>query len=307
MITIRDVPEPGTVDLFEDGLLLPIPSVERNTILLEDRDGEDVRRLTAKAAAVDLNGKKLASMSDMRIDVYVTDARVAIACSKFDKGGGWTGMGTGALVAVAFNAGSKILAANRRRGKMLVGQARYPWIASAGSTSRIGMFSSEGLYIKVKSPDGILQLRLDLPKNIDAASVAAEVARRAAIYRLACEPAMDAEKRAALEPLTKAERIEPEKGMVRYHVLPFYQTLGEDSGRLLPAVLGAGRRAAVTAPPAALGASTADTASSAAAAVAVAPPPGPPAGTTGFCTSCGSATKPGLSFCTQCGARLATA
>ena len=318
MIAVREVPEPGTVDLFEDSLLLPIPGPESNSILLEDRDGKNVRRISAKAALIERDGKRLARVADVRIDVFITDARVALACSKYDKGGGWIGGGA----AIALNVGSKALAAMRRHGKMLVGQVRYPWLARIGSTTKFGWQSEERLYFEFKSPEGKMQLVLTLPKNIDAASVAAEIAHRAAAYRLACEPEEDAKWRARCENLTRAERLEPIKGKVYSHVFPNYWTIGEKSARMLPVLNGgaslaapvadqvagqeepAGASAAADTPELPASPTDAD-APATVAAIADTPAADEPA-SVAFCTTCGSSTKPDLAFCTQCGARLAT-
>jgi hypothetical protein len=304
MITVREVPEPGTVDLIEEGLLYPVPGIESNSILMEDRDGSDVRRILAKAALVERDGKRLSRVSDVRIDVFITDARVALACTKYDKGGGWSGYGAGGLaVALAFNAGSKALAAGRRRGKMLVGQVRYPWLATVGSSAKFGMGSEERLYFKVKTAQGETQVLLTLPKNLDAAAIAAEIARRAAAYRLACEPDLEDIKRARFVELTQVQPIEPVKGKSHHHVFPDYWTISEKSARMLPVADGGAAALAASAVPEA----------SATPPVVAATLPAPAqivaevAATAGFCTSCGSPLKPGVSFCTHCGSRVATA
>jgi hypothetical protein len=46
---------------------------------------------------------------------------------------------------------------------MLVGQVRYPWLERVGSSGKFGWLSDEQLYLKIKAPDGYMQLRLDLP------------------------------------------------------------------------------------------------------------------------------------------------
>ena len=52
--------------------------------------------------------------SDIKIDFHVTDSRVAFRCEKYDKGSKWAG----GLTASVLNIGSRILEANRRRGKI---------------------------------------------------------------------------------------------------------------------------------------------------------------------------------------------
>ena len=104
-----------------------------------------------------VNGKMIFRCSKVRICVYITDARVAFACSKYDKGGGWIGTPGAMLV---MNVASKSLAAVRRRGKMMVGQVRYPWIANVGSTGQQGIGSEERLVFDGKSDRGV-----DLPAS----------------------------------------------------------------------------------------------------------------------------------------------
>jgi hypothetical protein len=230
MIAVCEVPEPGTVDLLEDGLFFPVPSVEPNQVLLEDRDGNDTFLIPAKGTTVKRGGKTIAAMSDVHITMFVTGARVAFACSKYDKGGGWIG-GPSALV---LNAGSKALAAMRRRGKMAVGHVRYPWISAVGSTTKMGFLSEECLYFRVKTTEGNTDLLLHLPKNVDAAGLAAEIARRAATYRLACESGPAEDELAALQGLALAQRREPVKDKVLYHVFPTFWPISEKSARMLP-------------------------------------------------------------------------
>lgn len=95
-------------------------------------DGPNVVRVVATAVCVmrvrDGGLKTLTRLRDIKIDIYITDGRLALACVKYDKGGGWVGFGTGALVAVTANAISKARAARRSRGKVLVGHIRYPWV-----------------------------------------------------------------------------------------------------------------------------------------------------------------------------------
>lgn len=235
MIAVRDIPEPGSVDLLEDGLLHPIPDVTRNGILLEERDGSDVSVISAKGLKLQVGDATELELDDVAIDVLITDARVALACSKYDKGGGWTGFGLSSLVvATALNAGSKALAARRRRGKMLVGQVRYPWLAAAGSSSKTGWLSEERLILSARTDDGIARLWLTLPKSTDAAAVAAEVARRSAAHRLLCELEMSDEERASLQELTTAGRLEPVKGKTQHHVFPTSWRVGEKTARMAP-------------------------------------------------------------------------
>lgn len=232
MINVVDVPDPGSIsDVFELGLILPVPGVEKNTLVMEPRDGRDVKRFTATAVEFKTNGRTVFRDRKVKIDVFVTDARFAVACSKFDKGGGWVGSGGFMVVA---NSVSKARAVLRSRGRMLVGQVRYPWIRRVGSSPKTGWASEEKLVFETSAgKGGDMQLTLTLPKNVDAGLVAAEIAKRAAAYRLAAEDAA-ADARARLEAMASSPPAPTEDGGVRYYALPEPHVVGEDSARLQP-------------------------------------------------------------------------
>lgn len=178
---------------FEDGSLYPVLGDESSEIEFEPRDGKDVKSLFANRLAVHRivgsNLEKQASVADIRASVFITDARVAVACSKYDKGGGWRG---GSLAVPVLNVVSHARAAHRRRGKMLVGHIRYPWLVSVGFVEKSGMGSSDGLRLKViEKVEGVgrtMTLDIGFPKGTDTARLAALIAQRAAQYRLTHDP-----------------------------------------------------------------------------------------------------------------------
>ena len=96
-------------------------------------DGDSAQQLVARAIAVrDVGGGKartVVEVREIRAEVVITDARVILLCSKYDKGGGWVGTPGTALM---LNAVSKLRAARRSRGTALVGHIRYPWLISVG-------------------------------------------------------------------------------------------------------------------------------------------------------------------------------
>jgi hypothetical protein len=234
MISVEDVPSSGAVDVATGSLYVPVPGVERNSIVLEPRDGANITKVSAKAVKLERAGTQVLRSSDISIDVYMTDARVAIACSKYDKGSTWYG---GVGVMVVGNAITKSMAAVRRHGKMLVGQARYPWIQRVGSTSRIGTGTEERLIIDAPHRDGSMyRLTLQLPRNIDAARVASGIANRAATYRLACDPAVNDEMRVQLETLATAGPLPPssKKNIIVFHQFATCHKICETSAKLAP-------------------------------------------------------------------------
>lgn len=189
----------------DDGSLYPVLGAERDEVEFEPLDGRSVTRLFAEAAYIYRivgNGiHEEAHVSDIRMAVYITDARVAVACSKYDKGGGWRG----SLIAVPLNAVSMARAAYRRQGKMLVGHVRYPWLASVAFTEKSGWGSSNCLRLQVTERidgnDRNMMLELRFPKGTDTASLAHVISQRAAAYRLAHDHELSATEVARFEAL----------------------------------------------------------------------------------------------------------
>ena len=234
MISIEQVPEPGSFDAFEAGLIVPVPGTETDAIVFEPRDGSAVKTIHGKSIRLDRGGSLAAKSNDLKLAVYLTDSRLAFACSKFDKGGGWYG---GATALIVFNAVSKARAAYRRRGKMLVGQARYPWIIRVGSTSKSGIGSEERLVIDAQGGDGAsYRLTIGLPKNLDAAQVASAVANRAAAYRLACDPTVDDVANQQLRALAVVGPLPPHptKNHIAFHEFPGASRINPTSARFAP-------------------------------------------------------------------------
>jgi len=150
----------------------------------------------------------------LKWDVLITDTRVIVYCEKFDKGGGWGGWGLGGLaIAATANAVSKARAAHRRKGKYLVAQVRYAWLEHVLASPKQGWSSHETLRLRVNAePSGanrMIMLELDLPKQIDANSVAHKIATRAARYRLVATPDMEPEERAKFEQLAETSLSTP--------------------------------------------------------------------------------------------------
>lgn len=264
------------MDAYEDGLLLPVPGQESNSIVLEDRDGGHVQRANANDLSVVLGRQTIAKVEETRVDIIVTDARVALACSKYHKG-----FGGGIITGSA----SRVLAASRRRGKMLVGQVRYPWLQRVGSKTKFGWTTNERLMLVFHTAEGGMAYGLNLPGDTDAAAIAAEIVRRAAAYRLACEPGMEPEVCARLEELAGAQRIEPDASQpdkATWFELPAPWVVGEESARFAPGRTAASRPPATRAPDSELQA---------------------PARAR-FCTQCGSAVGAGDAFCASCGRQL---
>lgn len=234
VLTIRTGGETGNEALY------PVLSdASQPEIIAPDQyDGPNIVRVVATAVRVAAAGeqlKTLVQLRDVKIDVYVTDGRLAIACEKYDKGGGWVGFGgAGAMVAITANAVSKIRAASRSRGKVLVGHVRYSWVKAVGASSKSGMLSSEAIRLEFceKLAGGTARklIELTLPKNIDATLLAQEITRRVAAFRLAHYPDMGQEERAKFAELSQAPpRPEPLPRKFAFCHMPTFYFVGAGS------------------------------------------------------------------------------
>lgn len=267
-------------------------------IAMEAYDGPSVARVVATAVSVmrvrEGGLKTIASLRDVKIDIYITDGRLAFACEKYDKGGGWVGFGGGGvLVAAAANAVSKARAASRSRGKVLVGHLRYPWLKAVGASSKSGFGSSEAIrleYSEMLSGAPVRKLiELKLPKNIDATLVASEIIRRAAAFRLAHYPEMTAAARTGFASLSQSPpRLLPGPKKFAFQQMPTYFHVGTRTA------FPGSPRPAVARPQAAEPGGRALTHGRHAA-------PAWPAEPASFCTQCGARHVAGDNFCGQCG------
>ena len=270
----------------KEGMLLPVPLETHDTIRLEKRDGS-TRSFNCIAISVRVPNQKnpLMRVSKIRGQVLLTDSRITIACSKYEKGGGWWGLGGGALLAIPLNVGSHALAAMRRRGKMLVGQVRYPWIEGVYGQNKDGYKGAEMLRIIVNlGGKKRAHLQLTLPNNVDAVAVAAELTRRAAQFRLAHDPdPMGNEERAKFEELANLKPLVYQKGS------------GKMAGQQFPTSWGVGGRSA--------GFGLTLRASESSSSVA----PGAASSGTMVVCSCGADNRPNRTSCWSCSKELATA
>lgn len=194
----------------DDGLLFPVPGATPDSVRLEHRDGTSIRQLPAREIAVRPGDSPtpILRADDVRARVYVTDSRVAVACTKYDTGGGWIG----GPIALTLNVASGVRAARRRRGKMLVGHVRYPWLRGVYASGARKGRGSELLRLVVEGDSGTLHLDLALPRGAGATAVAADVIRRAARFRLHYDEDATDDQRAELETLARLDALEWAQG-----------------------------------------------------------------------------------------------
>lgn len=161
--------------------------------------------------------RQLAAISDVRIECYMSESRLAMVCRKYDKGGGWIG-GAGALV---LNAGSKIIAANRSRGKALAGHLRYPWLDTVLFHQRQGFFDSEVLRLIYYSEGATMYLQLTLENAYNRGAIAYEITQRTLAYRRADRMPVSAEDLQALDLLkTQGPVLPTDKGSMAKYAIP---------------------------------------------------------------------------------------
>jgi hypothetical protein len=283
VIDVLEVPVPGTAaDVAEQGLIFPVPGAQKNTVVFEPRDGDSIQSLPAKSLEFKAGNRTMLRVRKVRIDIFITDARFAVACSKYDKGGGWVG---GATAMVVFNTVSKARAKLRSRGKMLAGQVRYPWLRWVASSPKTGYTSEETLILQCADENGTaMTLTLTLPKNIDASRVAAEIADRAARYRLFSEE-LDGEARAGIEAHLGSQSRVAAGGEKQVFEMATPMPVSEHSARIAPqADLLAVQEVTVSEPT----------------------PPSQPSSKGAFCTACGEGIAAEDAFCSVCGEKVET-
>jgi hypothetical protein len=152
--------------------------------------------------------------ADIDFEMLVTDARLVLYCQKYNKGGGWIGGGLGgAAIAVAANAVSQARAAHRRKGSLLAGHVRYPWVHTIRATPKVDWRTTGYVLISMNTgavgSDRYIMLQLSVPKDVSALNFAHDLAQRVARYRLAHDNDMSAEAKVAFEAIADGPRREP--------------------------------------------------------------------------------------------------
>jgi hypothetical protein len=215
---------PLTVTQPDEPRSFAYPSITAELVLITDSlDGEVIGPINASGASVARfdtgrgKMKTIASVSDVKIEVYITEARVMLICKKYDKGGGWVGGGA----SLVLNAGSKILAANRRRGKALTAHVRYPWVVRILFQPKQGFGGQEALRLVFTSEGTQMYLQLYLDKSTDSAALAHAILERTVAYRRADTDPHEPAEAEAFTALLKAGRVPaPAKGSMAGYAMP---------------------------------------------------------------------------------------
>jgi hypothetical protein len=217
-----------TADDGADDQLHPVPAESSDElIVMRAEDGRSILRVEATQVVVREHGPRgpveICRLSDARATVYVTDCRLAIACARFDKGGGWIGSPGMMLL---LNAASTVRARLRSRGRTLVGHVRYSWLHSVGASSKQGWLDSEQVRLELvdrtAAPARRLVLELTLPKSLEAVPLAREIAHRAALHWLAPGRATTPDDRTAFERLVSPPLLSPEPKKFAFYTLPVH-------------------------------------------------------------------------------------
>ena len=212
------VTEPGEPESFA------YPSInQQRRLIWEELDGDIIGPIHASSAEVHIfdprssRYTKIAAVDEVRIDCYVTDSRFAMVCPNYDKGGGWVGGGAALLL----NAGSKLLAAGRSRGKALAGHLRYPWLDSILFQPRQGILTAETLRLAFNSEGSAMYLQLTLDKTTDTAALAHDLMKRTVAYRRADTHGFEEEEMAAFNTLLDAGPVAlPGRGTMAAYKIP---------------------------------------------------------------------------------------
>jgi hypothetical protein len=155
--------------------------------------------------------------------LLVTDARVVVFCRKYDKGSAGSFIYADPITPLLLIGGAKLMAAHRRRGKVLAGQVRYPWLFTVGAMEKAGIISGDGLRLRVKAiedgPARNLFLTVGATRRLDTVAIAQDIARRAAAYRLTYTKIDTEEERERFEALARVPRLNPARKEWAYHVM----------------------------------------------------------------------------------------
>jgi len=174
--------------------LYPAPGEEADSVQLRGDDGHPslplaVSDITIREILPGASPKRVLRVRDISAKLRTTDWRIVLACSKYDKGGGWRSWSAAAIpVTLAANTVSKVRASRRRAGKMLVGQVPYSLLVSVGCKPRSTPLGHDVLRFGTVDPTlgtfrGLL-LDVELPRQQSATEVARRITGLVAGRRL---------------------------------------------------------------------------------------------------------------------------
>lgn len=188
-----------------DDRYYPILSAEGQDLPvgLTSAEGVPIRFLVSSLRVLEQGKQGLSEAihvpSELDFTLVVTDERLIAYCVKFERGSRWFGTGAGAVVAVAAMAISAAAAARRRKGKVLAGHLRYQWVTKIIAKEHTGWGEPATIRLAVNRPDSLggspFVVEFILHKSVDVLSIASDLARRVAIYRLGFDDVMEPQER----------------------------------------------------------------------------------------------------------------
>lgn len=126
-------------------------------------------------------------ITDIEIEVCITDSRVIYRCMKYDKGDRkWSG----GLTALALNAYEKSKANRRSAGTMLIGHVRYEWLRQIqySNYNKQKWLEYDDFCLRLfykDNSEAFWIIQTNFPKTIDTAFLANDILHRMARYRMA--------------------------------------------------------------------------------------------------------------------------
>jgi hypothetical protein len=119
----------------------------------------------------------------LKISVYVTAGRLALACERYRTTNAWEIAGPGGGFGARGVTGART--ARRQQGSVMVGHIRYPWIRSVSPRPRTWRYGRDALIIEyAMAPQIPMLLRLDLRlrRGLTPQGMAMEICRLVATY-----------------------------------------------------------------------------------------------------------------------------
>ncbi|MBR6349362.1 MAG: zinc ribbon domain-containing protein [Lachnospiraceae bacterium] len=126
------------------------------------------------------NYRTVFRLSDIAMNIYVSDARVMFLCDQYDKGGTWHG----GLTAIALTAIERGVAKARTNGKTLAGHIRLEWLKHIMYMHKSGILYDESMrLVYCDRAETFWRLDVSFPKSVDAVVIANDIMHRAAALR----------------------------------------------------------------------------------------------------------------------------
>lgn len=216
----------------EDPRLYPIMT-DRGGLALEAADGAQqivpVKGLLLSEVDRRGNDHRVLLLREIKAELVITDARVVLACKNWDQLPRHWGVGLGATVALVDETVERAKAAWRRRGKLLLGHVRYPWLLYVGfapkrrwdlsPSMRIGMIERAGESAVARN----LRIDLSIGRRSDAGAIARQIAQRSARYWLGRDGTTDAASMRRLKAFAHGVHLpDPAKGQLSVYALPLF-------------------------------------------------------------------------------------